>query len=706
MGIFNRTTVKFAAFGALLTLLVGAVLSFQLIPDQIQPEVGGVAERALKSPSRLTFISDIQTVLRRDQAAQSVSDVTVFDEAIARQQVELLDRLASDVSAILSASSLTRPELIDRIQQTRPVLPELTAAAIADLSALEWTATVGDVRRVLALALSERITAEELGSAQSGAQRDLGQGMSPSQLAVAREMIAALIAPTMFVDEVETTRLRDAAVQAVEPVRVTLEQGEIIVRDGEVITPLSLEKIEAAGLINQEVDWLQAVGLFLMAAMGSVVLTIYVRLFNPFLLDHPRRSLLLIGIIAATMLAAKLTIPGRDAWAIVFPFAAAPMLVATLLGTRLAVMVAALLAVWVTTATRGSLTWPDLNLTFIYLIAGTTGVFTVWRAERLYRFFLAGAGVAAVMAASILAFYLIDPSYPIEQLGVFVIVAVVSGALSAVLTIGVFVLLGTVFGIATSWHLMELAQPNQPLLRRLLTEAPGTYHHSMIVANLAETAAEAIAADVLLVRVGAYYHDIGKMLRPGYFVENQSDGITPHDDLDPEVSAQIIKAHVTDGLELAKQHGLPPKVQDFIPQHHGCRLTMYFYAIATKIDPDAPTEVFRYQGPKPQSRETGIVMLADATEATVRSSDDHSLETILAIIEDVVSQRLTEGELDDSDLTLGDLKQIKASFLSVLRGVYHPRIAYPEPESGDEPAAEERSAPASIPEREAVETTR
>ena len=272
MGIFNRTTVKFAAFAALLTLLVGAVLSFQLIPDQIQPEVGGVAERALKSPSRLTFISDIQTVLRRDQAAQSVSDVTVFDEAIARQQVELLDRLASDVSAILSASSLTRPELIDRIQQTRPVLPELTAAAIADLSALEWTATVGDVRRVLALALSERITAEELGSAQSGAQRDLGQGMSPSQLAVAREMIAALIAPTMFVDEVETTRLRDAAVQAVEPVRVTLEQGEIIVRDGEVITPLSLEKIEAAGLINQEVDWLQAVGLFLMAAMGSVCL--------------------------------------------------------------------------------------------------------------------------------------------------------------------------------------------------------------------------------------------------------------------------------------------------------------------------------------------------------------------------------------------------------------------------------------------------
>jgi putative nucleotidyltransferase with HDIG domain len=224
-----------------------------------------------------------------------------------------------------------------------------------------------------------------------------------------------------------------------------------------------------------------------------------------------------------------------------------------------------------------------------------------------------------------------------------------------------------------------LAQPNQPLLRRLLTEAPGTYHHSIIVANLAERAAESIGADSLLVRVGAYYHDIGKMLRPGYFVENQIDGESPHTHLDPETSARVIKTHVTDGLALARQHRLPAKVQAFIPEHHGTRMAMYFYAMATKVDPDVPPEWFKYPGPIPQSRETAIVMLADSTEATVRANRDHSQESIERIIDQIIAERLQEGQLDDSGLTLGDLKRIRVAFMSVLRGVYHPRIEYPDP---------------------------
>jgi putative nucleotidyltransferase with HDIG domain len=226
---------------------------------------------------------------------------------------------------------------------------------------------------------------------------------------------------------------------------------------------------------------------------------------------------------------------------------------------------------------------------------------------------------------------------------------------------------------------MELAQLNSPLLRRLQDEAPGTFHHSVIVANLAERAADLIGADSLLVRVGCYHHDIGKVLQPGYYVENQLGGDNPHDNLDPERSATIIRQHVTNGLELAQQHGLPARVQAFIPQHHGTRLVPYFYRQATEKGMVIDEKAFRYPGPRPQTRETAIVMLADSIEAMVRASADRSPGRIDAIVEEVIAERLAEGELEECDITLRDLRTVASSFKQTLSGVYHPRIEYPEP---------------------------
>jgi putative nucleotidyltransferase with HDIG domain len=228
---------------------------------------------------------------------------------------------------------------------------------------------------------------------------------------------------------------------------------------------------------------------------------------------------------------------------------------------------------------------------------------------------------------------------------------------------------------------LELAHPSQPLLRRLLTEAPGTYHHSIIVGNLAERAAEQIGVDSLLVRVGAYYHDIGKLHRPYYFAENQFEGDNIHDRLRPESSAAALVDHVTHGVELAKQYGLPPAVQRFISEHHGTRLASFFYSKAVKAEGDGAVDEskFRYPGPRPQRKETALVMLADAVEASVRAASNRSTQSLEQIVARSINERITEGELDDCDLTLKDLDTIKRSFTRQLQGVYHPRIEYPEP---------------------------
>jgi putative nucleotidyltransferase with HDIG domain len=238
-----------------------------------------------------------------------------------------------------------------------------------------------------------------------------------------------------------------------------------------------------------------------------------------------------------------------------------------------------------------------------------------------------------------------------------------------------------VLNITTSLQLLELGRPTHPLLNELLMKAPGTYHHSLMVGNMAEQAAQAVGANPLLARVGAYYHDIGKMLRPYFFAENQTDGLNPHDRLDPETSAQIITSHVKDGLQLAKKYGLPNEIQDFIPQHHGTAMSSYFYhqaCVQNGGSPQTDETRFRYPGPRPRTREAAILMLADEAEAASRANRPRSVEDIEELVDSLIQTRVRDGQLDDSDLTLRDLQKVRKTLVSVLQGSYHPRIKYPE----------------------------
>ena len=257
---------------------------------------------------------------------------------------------------------------------------------------------------------------------------------------------------------------------------------------------------------------------------------------------------------------------------------------------------------------------------------------------------------------------------------------ILNGFLSAILTIGLLPYLETVFSVTSMVKLLELSNPNQELLRKLLVEAPGTYHHSIMVGNLAESAAERIGAHPLTVRVGAYYHDIGKLKRPYFFVENQLASDNPHEKIAPSLSALIITSHIKDGVEMAREKRLPPQIIDFIEQHHGDSLVKYFYSRALEEDKEGNVnqETFRYEGPKPQSKEVALVMLADSVEVAVRSLQDPTQGRIEGMVRRIIKERLNDGQLDECDLTFRDLNIIAESFSKVLTGVYHSRIEYPE----------------------------
>jgi putative nucleotidyltransferase with HDIG domain len=318
----------------------------------------------------------------------------------------------------------------------------------------------------------------------------------------------------------------------------------------------------------------------------------------------------------------------------------------------------------------------------VYVLAGgVVSLLATVRAERLNAFVRAGVLLALANIAVIVAFGLLeqrDVAALLQGTGA----GAVNAGLAVVLAVGSFAMLGNLFGIMTVFQLLELANPSSRLLRRLLLETPGTYHHSVMVGNLAERAAETIGANPLLARVAAYYHDIGKMKNPLAFIENQAGAHNIHDDLTADTSARIISSHIRDGIDLGYEHGLPVKIIGFIPQHHGTSVMSYFYGKALRevggredlVDRD----LYRYPGPKPQSPEAAILMLSDGVEASVRSLDEKDEASIRAMVDRIVDARVEDGQLDDADLTLKNISQIKEAFVQQLLGMYHQRIKYPD----------------------------
>ncbi len=358
------------------------------------------------------------------------------------------------------------------------------------------------------------------------------------------------------------------------------------------------------------------------------------------------------------------------------PVAFGSMLVAILIDNRLAYFITMILALFVGLLTESN----QLALITVAFVGGTVGVYRVTRLSQTGDLARAGFYIAIANAAAILAMELITGSVNISAVLVGILLGVISGILSAVLTIGALPYLESAFSITSMIKLLELSNPNHELLKRLLIEAPGTYHHSLMVGNLAEASAQAVGANPLLVRVGAYFHDIGKIKRPEYFVENQRGFDEPHNKIAPALSALIIISHVKEGVELAREARLPEVLIDFIASHHGTSLAKYFYtqAIAEEGEGMVNEDSFRYEGPKPQTKEVALVMLADAVEAAVRSLPNPNMDSIRIMVNKIIRDKLNDHQLDECDLTFKDLDILGDSFCNVLGGVHHKRIEYPD----------------------------
>ncbi len=478
--------------------------------------------------------------------------------------------------------------------------------------------------------------------------------------------------------------------------------GETILREGDRVTEASLARIKGAGLLDNDIGFGEVFSGFFVAILAGAFTGLYLYLFQPPEVNTNRRlvmyGLLIVLWVAGAKVFFSQALPDGDRLYLSYmlPIATAPMLIAALLDAGLALFTAALLAVvaafagfYMPDARQSLSTGPmeSLQMVTTLLLTGFVGVFAVRNAERMNNYASAGAAVGVMTIASLFTFWLLLPNKDGVDVVWMLAAGLVAGVGSVVITMGGAYVLGAVFGVATRVQLMELAQLSHPLLRQLQEKAPGTFHHSVIVGNLAERAADLTGADALLVRVGCYFHDIGKTAKPGYYIENQMGGENPHDRLDPAASAKMVSEHVRAGLRITGKHRIPSKVRAFIPEHHGTRLVTYFYRKAAIEDPNADAEKFRYPGPKPQTKETAIVMLADSVEAVVRSSKDRSHERIDDLVDGVIRERFNEGQLDESDMTMRDLKVIAESFKATLRGIYHERIEYPEPTAGELEAA-------------------
>lgn len=481
----------------------------------------------------------------------------------------------------------------------------------------------------------------------------------------------SMLRPNMVYDSEATELLRQEAVRSVSPVKIA--RNEIIIEKGTSINSEHRELLKDLGLLVKDtgVDLRILGSSAVFAAIFTGILFFGILLFRKELLVKDAHLLLMVLVIIFT-LGISLSISSFSKYLI--PLATGSMLISILIDP-----IVGILSGFVMASSVGIMLINDFTFFFLSLINALVGVYSAAKVSQRSDLTKAGGIIGVMGMLSIMAMEISGNSslWTVVSKGSW---GMINGVLSAVLAIGTLPFLENAFRITSSIKLLELSNPNQPLLRRLMVDAPGTYHHSIIVGNLAEAAAGAVGADPLLARVGANYHDIGKLKRPYFFIENQLTPENPHDKLNPSLSALIILSHVKDGLEIAKEYTLPKLITDFIAQHHGNSLLAFFYHKAVEADPNKEFEEagFRYEGPRPQSREIAIVMLADCVEAAVRSMSKPTPGKIEGFIRQLIKDKLSDGQLDESDLTLRDLENIANAFSRVLTGIFHSRIEYPD----------------------------
>jgi cyclic-di-AMP phosphodiesterase PgpH len=680
---------RILAASTTLIIVMTLALGLDLSPG-IDLEVGDLAQTDIRAPRALTYTNDILTAQAREEARLLVQPQYDYSSeraiAIAAEQLEAFTRRVAPLDTAF-APDTTPEEREALLGGVAPSLSEDARAFLQTMDPARWAPLRTEAARVLDVTERAELRDTKVTETRQRLSAQVAGGLSDAERDLASELIAPLIVPNSSFSATLLQQEQDRQAAAVAPVVENIVQGQIIVREGTRVTEADLARVRALGLDAQRPDLAALGGWLLLSGLMVGLLIAWLRVFRPEYWHRNNVVLLLWLLITFATFAMQLT-AGRAALPFIMPVAAIGLLVAVLLDAESGILVTAIVAV-----IAGAVNGPSLELGSYVMFGGLAGILAIRRGDRLQSFIQAGAAIFVVQAMVVTAFSLLgerDLTGVVQLIGA----AGLSAGGAAVAAVGSFAVLGNVFGLLTVFQLLELANPSQPLLRRLLVETPGTYHHSLMVGNLAERAAESIGADPLITRVAAYYHDVGKLANPVAFIENQSGGDNIHDELEPEQSAQILKQHVADGIDVAYQSRLPKTLIAFIPQHHGTAIMSYFYAksreeaaapyggllteegkrAADAVDPRR----FRHAGPKPQSREAALLMLADGVEASVRSLSSRDEPAIRAMVARIVSERLEDGQFDECDITLRDISRVQEAFVSQLLGMYHQRVAYPQ----------------------------
>ncbi|GAC1639672.1 MAG: HDIG domain-containing protein [Herpetosiphon sp.] len=687
-------------FATLFGLLLGAVLAIPLSQAALIAK-GIPSPTTVEAPHALIYVSEIQTRAAQQKAANDPQNIVYRTEraVLGEQRIALMNTLDA-ISAVRNDPSLSQTKRVTALTQLGSFsLGEAQAQKIVQLTNDQWQLVADQTRTMYDEIIRQHnniLTEADIAQLRS---RDLPNDVSslnmPSQQ---KDLVAAFVSGFLHansvIDQAATERNKAASTAAVEPIKRTIARGQNIVRRGDIVTDEIFESLTQLGVVRGAGGFITTIQQFGLGVLIAVLWALYLSMCQDGILRNGRALSVIAGVICLVVFVARLLIPTWQTVPFVFPFAAVGVLLAVIFNSELALIASFMFAPLI------GLQHPfSLQLSLVLALGSAAGVFTTRHAHRTTMFAWTAAAVGATTIFAGLVFWLNYPSDiqwvegrpMINAVLVITVFSIINGILSAVLTLGASHFLSRAANAVTPLQLMELSHPNQPLLRRMMREAPGTYHHSMVVSNLAEMAAESIGADPLLTRVGAYYHDVGKLLRPYFYTDNQHDRSNVHDQLDAKTSASVIIDHVREGTKLAQQYHLPQQIVDFIPQHHGTNVVSYFYKRALQEDAEADLQSFSYPGPKPQTREAAILMLADGVEAAVRAKsqagkllgadqngDDSvpTTNTIDTTVEQIVNERIGSHQLDESPLTLRDISTIKASFSRTLQGIYHPRVDY------------------------------
>ncbi len=665
------------------------------------PELSGTLPEARATPltpeeaARVKALDGVQTAItrellttspffaEREQEFRRMLGVDLSEDTLAtlrrlQYDPQVRQDILQPVSAVMQRGIVSNPEVLATHRDRGIVVRDIRKGQESILT---------DTSSILGMSEGSAAVLATALSANPGAPPEVQQ--------VIAEVARGLLQPTLTFNQLETEERKKRAVEAIKPVFFHVKRGEMIIREGERVREEHLPKLRALGSGKRRGDLVSAVaGTAIFVTVVVIFGLLYLRQLRPRVPWNSQALLLLAILLAGNILGVRAfmvvahplveSFPIMESGTLLYalPMTVGGILVAIFFDFQVGILVSLMTSLLI-----GILVRDNPAVAVLALVGNLVATFRVQQYRQRSSILLTGLFIGLANILTLMAFGLMSSTFFTWPRAYEALCGLLGGLLAAVVVSAVLPLLESIFKCTTDIKLLELASLNHPLLRQLIMHAPGTYHHSMLVGTLAEAAAEAISANALLARVGSYYHDIGKMLTPEYFVENQGGRSNKHDRLSPSMSALIIMAHVKDGIKLAKEYKLPQRIIDMIPQHHGTNLITYFYNKAKELEDPNVQQVhegdYRYPGPKPQTREAAIVMLADKVEAASRVLADPTPQRISGLVQRTVSNIFMDGQLDECDLTLRDLQKIGDAFVRTLIAIYHHRVEYPSVESAE-----------------------